>query len=371
MTSNYIYQFFSNRNLLQWPKSNQLIISDIYNELSLSSNSILQSLLLLNNKYKKANELYKKFISYSMMDKFYNHITNTINIEDYLKLSNLNKYKAYKKIFRISIPNYIFTFIELHKSLFPIELIEKIFPILINLSYSNNITLNNYIKRTLLLRILLTNSKDKSSIMNYYNYNRFLYMYTLLKSYNLEPIIYNPNSGSMYFTISYSKQQKKEQIFESILLLNNKNVASIIIDDVKLYINTQIGEISQVKNICDKRKRSKYSILDNIEHKTPNIIRKIIHDLISKYSNKSYKYSYNQLLGCVLKNNIIVEDYCEKISLDGSILNVPIIKEDSFIELDSSEVRKLNINSINNNLLLSTYHDILNPILRVISTSKI
>lgn len=383
ITNSYIYRFFSNRNLLQWPKSNILIPSDIYNELSLSYDTIIDTLLKVDDVYNRVDKEYKDTITDSMMDRFYIHIDDILSKnkdDNYTRISNLNKYKAYKKIYRMTIPNYIFNFIDLHKSLFPIELIN-----LFNIIISNDINsistlLNSYIKRTLLLKLLISNSKNKSSVIDYYNYSRFLYMYTLLTSYNLEPIIYNPNSGSMYFTISYSKIYKKEQIFDSIHILNNNNKVPIILDEVKLYVNTQIGEISQVKKLYDKKnKRSKikYTIVDNIDHKVPNIIRYIIHDLITKYSSKTYKYSYNHLLGYILKNNIIVEDYCEKISLDGSILSVPLkkIKDDtndkSFTNLESKEVRRLSINNLDLSLLLNKYNDILNPILRVISSSKV
>ena len=376
VASREIYPFFANRNLLQWAKSPETIMSDIYNELSIDYKTAITSYQTMIERLELANKEYAKEIDNSI-DTFYDYIRDIMKnhkLEEYDKLSNLNKYKALKNLYRVTVPNYIFTFIELHKHVLPKSIIDKVLPIITNTTYVHNSKLLNlYIKKLSIMKLLTMNSKDKNLILGYYNYSRFMYMYIIMQDNKLEPIAYNPNSGSLYFTISYLNKHKKEQIFEDIRNIN-KSLAPINIDEVKLYINTPIGEILQVRKLFDKRcKRyhTKQDIIDNLSHKTPNIVRKIIHDLINKFSRKTYKYSYNEMLGFLLKNNIIVEDYCEKVGNDGMSFRVPIKNNDEWKVMTCTEVRKLSINDIDISKLLQAYNDIINPILKVISSVKI
>ena len=376
ITTETIYPFFANRNLLKWAKSADTILSDINNELSIDPKTAITSYKKMIEQLSLANKMYAKAVGVNI-NNFYEYIDDIMRnhkIEDYNKLSNINKYKASKNLFRLTVPNYIFTFISSHREVLPKEIIDKVLPIVTNITYARNSQLLNiYIKKTLIMKLLIMNSKDKNLILGYYNYSRFLYLYSILKDNNLDPIAYNPNSGSMYFTISYSNKHQKEQIFDSIRKIN-KNLAPITIDEVRLYINTPIGEISQVRKLYDKRcKRyhTKQDIIDNLDHKTPNIIRKIIHELLSKYSRKTYIHSYNEMLGIILKNNIIVEDYCEKVGKDGMIFRVPLKSTIEWKVLSSKDVRKLTVNDIDIAKLLEAYKEIINPILKVISSIKI
>ena len=362
-----IYHFFSNRNLLQFPRSIETIDSDITEEFHSDSNLII--------------------CGYTRMKKQLSVITNEVCVEEcqelydsaptfknFMKLIMDNKINEYdilckerqvvlKNLYRITAPNFIFNFITMHKKILPDNTIERILPLITNIIYlKDNKMLNLYIKKSLAMKIL--NDIDKKNFKDYYNYCRFKYLYDRLIELKLTPKLYNSNNGALYFTISYSQSAEKEQIFER-LRSNNNNGALIKIDEVQLYINSIIGEVSRIRKLFDKRwKKFHTNINDNMSYNAPNIIRKIIHNIITNFSRKSYNYSYNQMLGYLLKSNIRVEDYCEKVDNDGVLLRVPMQQEWKL--MTAKEVRLLTINNIDIKLLLESYDMVLKPILQVI-----
>ena len=371
MTPIELYQFFSNRNLLQWPKSTETLISDINEEFGIDSNAMLNGYAIMKKQLNKiTNESCVKELDLIYSSKFKDNIKEVLEeARKDLEYKRLCAQKSHllKNLYRITIPNFIFSFVSSHKKILPENTIEKILPLITNVVYvKNHSALNTYIKKSLIMKILI--DIDNRNFMEYYKYCRFRYLYDRLIELKLTPKCYNSDSGALYFTISYSQGSQKEQIFEKLRSINN-NCAIINIDEVQLYINSNIGEIARIRKLFDKRwKKFHTDISDNISYVVPNIIRKIIHNLIDKFSRKSYKYSYNQMLGYLLKHDFIVEDYCEKVGNEGTILRVPINKE--WVTMSSKEVRKLTINDIDIKLLLDSYESILKPMLQAIINSK-
>ena len=366
-----IYSFYSNRALLKWPRTIHTLLSDIYEEFNIDYKEVLKIHYNIHNTSTKVCNIFTEFVNSSILDNFYIHILNNLNNKDssYLKLSNLNSFKIYENIYSIIIPDFIFKFIEDHLNIFKNNKdINNILHIIIDSLYiKNNVYLNNYIKKYLLLKLLIETNKDKSSLLNYYNYKRFEYMYKILESNNLKPIAYNPNSSSLYFTIPYSISSKKEQIIERLSNFNNSSI-QIQTNEIKYYINSYIGEILKLKR---KRTYNSNIIIDNLDFKTPNIIRKIIHSILTIYSNKRYSKPFSYLIGEVFRYNIIPEDYCAKINNNGSYLLVPLNNE--WVKLSSKEIRQLSINDIDISLIIDSeyFKKHIDMILKIISQSKL
>lgn len=356
-----LFTFFANRNLLQWPKSINTLLSDIQTELSISSNEAIHSYNAMNKQFQLVKKIYNKLLDYSKFDKMNSLISSFEPIKEYNQIINLNKHEVLKNLYKVHIPNYIYLFIDSHKEYLPNDLISKVIPLITNITFNKKSDLlNDYIKRILLFKVLSLNI-DKDKLLSYYNYNRFLYLYTIVKMNNFIPISYNINNGILYFSIPYRLDKKKEQIFEDTyqsLILNN---TTIIFKYVRLYINTSIGEITQVKNLRD----NSYNINDMIDYNVPNIIRKIIYNIIRNYSSK---ISYNQMLSYVFKNNIQLEDYCQKISNNGTIFKIPV--NNQWIEISNKELKNYEYSDLDLNLLLNDYQEVINPIVKILSTFK-
>ena len=361
-----IYHFFSNRNLLQFPRSIETIDGDITEEFHRDSNHVIsgytrmkKQLSIITNEVcvEECQELYDNAPTFKNFMKLI--MDNKIN--EYQILSN-NRQVVLKNLYRITVPNFIFTFMTMHKGILPNKTIERILPLITNIVYlKDNKMLNLYIKKSLAMKLLM--EIDKKNFKDYYNYCRFKYLYDKLLELKLAPKLYNSNNGALYFTISYSQSSQKEQIFERLRL--NNNSALIKIDEVQLYINSNIGEVSRIRKLFDKRwKKFHTDISDNMSYNAPNIIRKIIHNIINNFSKKTYKYSYKEILAYLFKNNIRVEDYCEKVDDDGVLLRVPIQHEWKL--MTAKDVRVLTINNIDIKLLLESYDMVLKPILHVI-----
>lgn len=355
-----IYKFYSNRNLLQWPKSNETLNSDLKAELSINYEDAIKTFIKMKKQESIINKIIEKNSNNTFIEYMKQVLTNKGN--EYNSLSKV-EYCAKKYLYRLSIPNFIFSFAIDHKSILPNNISNQVLPLIENTTYNKqNDKLNTYIKKSLLLDIFMNTS---DMFLDYYDYCRFLYMYNRLVYYKFTPLIYNTYTGSLYFTISYNLNDQKEQIFEELHKPNNNNV-NIDIDEIKLYVNSELGEITKYRKLCDKRyKKFHTEISDNMSYKIPNIIRKLIHSLIDKYSHKAYKYSYNEILSYILKNNIIPEDFCEKINLNGDSFIVPI--NGKWVDIDSKSVRLLTKNNIDINLLLDKYKDSINALLLILS----
>lgn len=360
-----LFKFYSNRNLLIWPRSRETLACDLKNELCIDYNSAANSFVAL----KVQNQINHKIQNDESYDttqfkKYIKEVLNSQNSE-YRKLST-SPYQALKNLYRITVPNFIFEFIELNQEVIPSVITDKIAPIVSGTTYNRqNSKLSNYIQKICLMNAL--NSIDKNS-KEFYNYNRFVTLYNMIINQNLTPMAYNVRTGALYFTFSYNLYKEKEQIFEN-LRKNSSNLISPNIEEVRYYINTEYGEIATVRKLFDKRvKRYKTDVSDQMAFSMPNIVRMIIHDLFSKFSNKNYKLSYTQMLGYRLRNTIIVEDYCEKINRDGSTFSVPI--NNKWETMSAKEVRLLSKASIDEGLVLETYKDLLNSIKQVMTEFK-
>ena len=373
-----LYQFYSNRSLLKYPKSINTLFADIKEELNINKKSAILSYnkmndqfdYIINNHQDIFNEINKND---SYLYIYMKNLLDNQKLKEYSELNNDLKYCANKYLYRISSPNYIFTFINSIQDFLPKSFYSKILAPIISINFNNdNNYLNQFIKKSIIFRSLLKNIKSSKNklLLEFYNYSRFLYLFNIIKNNNLIPITYNIMTGTLYFTISYSNYPKKEQIFERLHDINSNN-SHINIEEVKLYINTQFGEISNCKKLFDKKcntYQTKRYVSDNIIHNVPNIIRFIISDIILKYINKKYIYSYKNLLGFILNDNILIENYCKKNNNDGTLFEVPI--NDNWITMSNFEVRKLLIKDIDIKLLLDSYQELINPILSVVNIIK-
>ena len=356
-----LYTFYANRNLLQWPKSINTLLSDIQIELLISSNDAINSYNAMIKQFELVKKVYNELLDYNKFDNMNFLVSSFKPIKEYNQMINLNKHEVLKNLYKVQIPNYIYSFIDSHKNYLPDNLINKVIPLITNITFNKKSNLlNDYIKRTLLFKILSIDI-DKNKLLSYYNYNRFLYLYSLIKVNNFIPISYNINNGILYFSIPYRLAKKKEQIFEDIYQSLISNNIEIIFEYVRLYINTSIGEITQVKNLRD----NSYDINDMIDYNIPNIIRKIIYNVIRNYSSK---ISYNQMLSYVFKNNIQLEDYCQKISNNGTIFKIPVSNQ--WIEISNDELKNYKYSDLDLNLLLNDYQEVINPIVKILSTFK-
>lgn len=373
-----LYKFYSNRSLLRYSKSINTLFADIKEELNIdkksaiiSYNKMIDQIDYINNCQNIFNELNKND---SYLYFYMNNIISNQMIKEYSDLNNELKYCANKYLYRISCPHYIFNFINLLQNYLPKEYYTKILAPTLSISFNNsNNHLDEHIKKFIIFKSLLQNlklSKNKLIFIDFYNYSRFLFLFNIIKSVNLIPITYNVLSGNLYFTFPYTNKQKKEQIFEELHHINSNNF-DIIVEEIKLYINTEFGEISNCKRLFDKKCNTfhiKRYIDDNISNDVPNIIRMITSNIILNYINKSFNSSYKKLLGTILNNNIIVENYCRKINNNGTIFEVPI--NNKWITMSNSEVRKLLIKDIDVKLLLNSYQELINPILSVVNAIK-
>lgn len=360
-----LFKFYSNRNLMVWPRSRETLACDLKNELCIDYNSAAGSFVAL----KVQNQINRKIQNDSSLDstKYKKYVKEVLDTQspEYRKLSSA-PYQALKNLYRITLPNFIFGFMESNRGIIPPVITDKITPIVSGTTYSRqNAKLSNYIQKVCLMGAI--NSLDKNST-EFYNYSRFVSLYNLIINQNLTPIAYNIRTGALYFTFSHNLYKKKEQIFENL----HKNVPNLIspnIEEVRYYVNTEYGEVATVRKLFDKRvKRYKTDVSDQMVFSMPNVVRMIIHDLFNKFGNKNYKLSYNQMLGYRLRNTIIVEDYCEKISRDGSTFSVPI--DNNWETMSAKEVRLLSKAAIDEALVLETYKDLLNSIKQVMIEFK-
>ena len=377
-TNQELYAFYSNRSLLKYPKSINTIFADIKQELNISKKSTILSYNMMNDQFdyiiNNNQDIFDEINKNDSYLYFYmKNILDNQKLSEYSDLNNDLKYCANKYLYRISSPNYIFTFINSIQNLLPKPFYSKILASTISITFNNyNHILNQYIKKFIIFKCLLSNIKSSKNnlLLEFYNYSRFTYLFNIIKSNNLIPITYNIITGSLYFTISYSNYSKKEQIFERLHNINSNN-SHIDIEEIKLYINTQFGEISNCKKLFDKKCNifhSKRYVSDNLLHNIPNMIRFIVSDIILKFINKSYNYSYKKLLGFILNDNILVENYCRKNNNEGTLFEAPI--NNKWVTMSNSEIRKLSINNIDIKLLLDSYQELINPILNVVNAIK-
>ena len=358
-----IYKFFSNRDILKWPKSINTITSDLQEELSINYKSAIASYIAMC-KQKAINKIILESSKSNAKD-FIMHMKTTLaNLDPEYGNYSETKYLISSNIYRIAAPNYIYTFINQHKTLLPKCITSTITPLVYNTIYNKqNQKLNNNIRKAILVDYF---TKLDNSFKDYYNYCRFKYLYDKINEYKLTPFLYNKYTGALYFSFSYSLSAQKEQIFEGLSTSNN-NIENIDLDYIKIYINSSIGEITKYFRLSDKRYKH-YQISDDLSYTIPNIVRELIINLLQKLSNKNSKFTYNEVLSYTIKKNIIVENYCEKID-SGTYFKVPINNE--WIIKSANDLKLLSINDIDIPFLLEEYQEDISSILQAITSLKI
>lgn len=349
--------------MLKWPKSINTITSDLQEELCVNYKSAVASYIAM----KKQQAINNVILENNKNDahEFIEHMKDTLsNLSNEYKKYSMERYIVSKNLYRISIPNYIYTFINQHKLLLPKSITNTITPIVSNTVYNRqNQKINNNIRKAILVDYFAKLDKD---FIEYYNYCRFMYLYDKVVSHNLTPFLYNKLNGALYFSLPYKLSIQKEQIFESLCNSNN-NTENIDIDFIKLYINSAIGEITRYFRISDKRYKH-YQISDDLSYSIPNIIRELVANMLQKLSDSNSKFTYNDVLNYTIKKDIMVENYCEKID-SGTYFKVPIDNE--WIVKSADDLKLLTINNIDIPFLLEEYQENIDSILQAITNTKI
>lgn len=366
-----LYQFYANRNILYWPKSAETLANDFKSELDMNYYDCVASFLSMKNH--NDNSIQKESIKSIQDDPnkksmFSAHIDNVLNnMSPLYKEWSIPKYRALKNLFRARIDNYIFTFAKQHEELLPRNTIRRIMPLITNVTYcKNNNRMNLYIKKNLLMKILCALD---SRMIQYYDYCRFCELYNTIGAHKLLPVCYNTNTGVFYFDIPLKRIQCQEQIMKDMRAIK-KNSAPVEVDKVLLYIHTDIGEIARILKLSSNR-RNKYltDISDNLSPNIPNFIREVIHTILIRFSKKDSPCSYKEILAYLYRENLLVENFCEKLGSSGNAFRVPM--DGLWYYMSSKDVRKLSKSRIDFKLLMNTYQSVINPILQILIAVKL
>ena len=326
VTDKDIYNFYSNRSLIKFPRSLYTLNSDLQEQLNLSYNNAKSSLTLVNTYNNiifniissiKHHQL-TKFIKY--IEKcLYSDTTKKIR-EAYDRLSNIDSTAA-KHLYRARYDNCIFGFIADHQHMLPDVLTNTILKYIPSISYcSKNLAVDSYMKKCAAMNFIGAIFPD--TILEYYNLYRFNYLNSLIHNGSLSPIYYDKHTGWLYFDVLYNKRCLKEQIIEEVHS-NRNGFGKISIDEVYTLIHYRSKEFSIVNSDSTIAKyKTKYSSIQSKRNNNHiyiddtfstydccNVTRKVINAMIGIRNYKRNLPSMFDILGRIIKLHPMAIDY--------------------------------------------------------------
>lgn len=387
ISNRFIYNFFSNRSLLQFPRYVSTIAADLINEYSININDIRLSMCLMYYYNRKFIEEIDGDVDRNSADIFIKHMetvlyksssdTTTMELKaQYHQYNNIDS-GAHKNLYCCNYDNYIYSFISIHKEYIQQSLYTLLLSTIPSMTYcSKNAYIDNYIKKFIVINLLKYLYGDV--VIEYYNLCRFMYLYTHVNNMGAIPILYSNQNGVLYFDVSYNKKHKKEQIIERIYS-NTDSFGKIDVNEVFFHIHYSNNEYKDCAGGSITKYRSLYSsnitVSNGIRkyrtvkiHDTfpmndyCNVSRKILHSMIKVKDYKSQLGSlYTLWRDRIAKNRAPIEYAClYKQEAQYSMYRLPLRNCSNGADICAdSEIHKYSFKDLDISNVIDKYHKIL------------
>ena len=360
-----LFHFFANKEVLPWSRSMETLFADLQEEIGINRDNAIRIFLQMKEIADSISDIYDKSKNETQNSKFrrvVKYAPRTLN-EEFKKLQNVGKAHSIKWCYRISIPKdiYMELFIKMHSNILPSNITDKILPMISTVLESSLPSklkaIKNHIAYNLLFKALeLISDHDVDAIKTYYVYTNFFVLYNTVIEAGFIPKAYNPFSGTLYFSIPYKMRNKKEQIFDRIHAQKWHKQCKFVLEQVRLYIALPCGEIAHVRNLYDTTKPTslnRFVVKDKLSFRIPNIIRKLMHKIVTDSGLFNYDYKYINLLSKIIRSNSSAADYCVRYGKVGDEFGVPL--SFGWKTVNAKQLLHMGYTDINMKLLLKTY----------------
>lgn len=342
VTDRDVFNFYSNRSIMRFPRSSYTIANDIPEQLNLSYSDAKSTLAIIKT---YSNNIASNIgdVKQSDINDFIKCCEETLVTDTYRKIADLyDKISsidstAVKFLYRARHDSSIFSFIDAHKHLLPLGLTDTVLKYIPSIPYCNkSMLIDTHIKRCVTMNLICALFPE--SVLRYYNLYRFNYLYTLIHNGSLSPIYYDKYTGWLYFDVLYNKMRRKEQIIEEVHA-NPVGFGTIAIDEVFTFVHYRSKEFTTMNNDCTIAKcKSKYGAISKREtcsyiddtfssYDCCNVIRKVLSVMIGIRNYKRNLPSMYELLGRVIKLHPMAIDYSrisELVTTGDSTYLIPI-----------------------------------------------